>query len=478
MIRKRLPPTPLTQAKIADTIKKYLDDGFPKQRDFVADRSQFIAAQCSRRAGKSNGLAIRYFHTMETHPKATCLYIALTRESAFNIMWPVLQEMNDKFHWGCKFLESKLVMIHPNGAKLRLLGADQKHFIKRLKGVKTPGVGIDEAQDFGSHLQSLVDDVLTPALADYEDSWLALTGTPGPVPLGYFYEATEEGKFGYSLHRWTILENPHLPKAKDFLAGLLKKRNWEESHPSYVREYLNRWVLDMEVLLIKYRPELNHYDNLPALPPRATWHYITGVDLGLKDADSLGTIAWSEGDPNIYLVDELLETDNGITELAESLHANIAKYHPDKLPTDEGALGKKIAEEIRRRHHIPLQPADKKRKMENVALLNDWLKQGKFKAKKDSHFAQDSYRLQIDWERSKPDKIVLKSGFHSDIIDAVLYAFKESPAYTYVAAQKEHPYGSKEWAKKEQERMFQEAQEHFEEQAELMAREKEDGWGQ
>jgi hypothetical protein len=42
-----------------------------------------------------------------------------------------------------------------------------KNFIRRLRGIKTPGAGIDEAQDFGSHLESLVDDVLTPALADY-----------------------------------------------------------------------------------------------------------------------------------------------------------------------------------------------------------------------------------------------------------------------------------------------------------------------
>src|SRR3954469_14520357 len=75
-----------------DTLEKYLDDQFQAQNNFVKDQSRFIVGQCSRRAGKSNGLAIRFLHTLETHPSCFCPYIALTRESARNIMWPALQE--------------------------------------------------------------------------------------------------------------------------------------------------------------------------------------------------------------------------------------------------------------------------------------------------------------------------------------------------------------------------------------------------
>jgi hypothetical protein len=452
---KKLPPE--------ESLKRFLDPKFPKQSAFIADRSQFIDAQCSRRAGKSNGLALRFFHTMETHPGSQCVYLALTRDSAKEIMWPVLEELDKKYAVGCTFTESKLTVVHPNGAKLILYGADQKNFIKRLKGRKFPGIAIDEAQDFGSHLQTLIDDVLSPALADYEDSWLALVGTPGPVPIGYFFQVTNERKYGYSHHEWTLFENPFLPNAKPFVEALKKKRGWEDNHPTFLREYNNLWVLDTESLLIKYSPEKNHYDALPVLPPGKTWHHITGVDLGLRDADALGTIAWSDVSDEIYLVNEEIATGHAITELAEALNANIASFSPLKLPTDEGALGKKIAEEIRRRFKIPLIPADKTRKMENVTLLNDYLKRGKFKAKKDSRFAQDSYRIQIDWDKTKPDKIVIKSGFHSDIVDAVLYAFRESPAYTYEVPKSGPKVGSKEWAKAEEERMFQEALERMRE---------------
>ena len=40
-----------------------LDPNFPKQNNFILDTSRYLVAQCSRRAGKTNGLAIRFFKT-------------------------------------------------------------------------------------------------------------------------------------------------------------------------------------------------------------------------------------------------------------------------------------------------------------------------------------------------------------------------------------------------------------------------------
>jgi hypothetical protein len=133
---------------------------------------------------------------------------------------------------------------------------------------------------------------------------------------------------------------------------------------------------------------------------------------------------------------------------------------------DEGGLGKKLAEEMRRRHHIPVHPADKTRKMENVAFLNDALRTNIFKAKSTSRFAQDSYGVQIDHEKSTPDRIIVKKGFHSDIIDAVLYAFKESPAYTYQQPNYKPKYKTPEWYTQEVIDMEKNAEEYFQKELE------------
>lgn len=437
---------------------------FIQQDKFIKDKSQFLAACCTRRAGKTNALALKFIETMREHPNSLSRYIALTRDSARDIMWPVLTEMNDKHNLKADLTESNLTMTMPNGAKLRLFGADMKNFIRRLKGAKSPAVAIDEAQDFGPHIQTLIDDVLTPTITDYPNSWLAVTGTPGPVPRGTFYDITEGGIGDYSVHRWSLFDNPYLPDAKSFVEKLKQRKQWDEKNPTYLREWQGLWVLDLESLLIRYMAETAHFGELPT----QKYTYIMGIDLGFNDADALAVLAWSETDPTTYLVEEQIAHKQGLTELVEQINRLRNKYSIAKLVIDEGGLGKKLAEELRRRHHIPVQPAEKMRKMENVAFLNDALRLGKFKAKKTSRFAQDSYGVQIDHERSTPDKIVVKKGFHSDIIDAVLYAFKESPAFTYQKPIVKPVYQSLEWAEAETKRMEREAEEYFEklEQAE------------
>lgn len=440
---------------------------FPTQNAFVEDTSRYIAAQCSRRSGKSNGLALRFLKTMEKYPQSQCLYLSLTQDSARGIMWPVLQELNTIHKLGCTFTESTLTMKHPNGAVLKLMGADLKNFIKRLKGRKFPGVAIDEAQDFGTHLKSLIDDVLTPSIADYKDGWLAITGTAGPVPQGTFFEITHNKEYGFSNHYWTILQNPYMPNPAAFIEDLKKRRKWDDTNPTLLREWRNQWVLDVESLWIRYTAKDNHFDSLPGTPETKKWNYILGIDIGYKDADALAVIAWSEFDPNTYLVEELIAAKQGITELVAQIEHISKKYDVSKMIIDEGGLGKKIAEEIRKRHHIPVHAADKIRKQENVEFLNDNLRLGKFKAKSTSRFATDSYLIQVDWDKSTPNRIIIKKNPHSDIIDAVLYAFKESPAYTYSATPEPPKYGTKSWQDAQSNEMWEQAQEHFQEQARL-----------
>lgn len=434
-----------------------LDGRFTAQNKFIEDSSRYIAVQCSRRAGKTNGLAIRFLRTLERHPGSQCLYLSLTRESAASIMWPVLQEFNERYNIGCTFTESKLLMTHPNGAKLRLLGADMKNFVKRLKGIKTPGVAIDEAQDFGAHLQSLVDDVLTPAMSDYPDSWIALTGTPGPVPMGYFFDITHDKKYGYSNHAWTLLENPYMPNPAAFMADLQQKRQWADTNPTLLREWKNNWILDVESLWIQYNEARNHYQELPS----GNYNYIMGIDLGYNDADAIAVVAWNETSNRTYLVEEAVTNKQGISELVAQVTALQQKYDVSKLVIDQGGLGLKIAEEMRRRHHIPVVGADKQRKQETVAFLNDALRTQTFMAKSGSRFAQDSYLVQIDWDKTTPDKIVVKKNPHSDIIDAVIYAFKESPAFTYQKPKERPKPKSEQWYKEEVEAMEAAAEEYF-----------------
>jgi len=341
-----------------------------------------------------------------------------------------------------------------------------KNFVKRLRGQKSPGIGVDEAQDFGTHLQNLIDDILTPMLVDYEDAWLAITGTPGPVPQGYFFDVTRNNKYGYSHHEWTLLENPYLPNPREFIEELKKKREWDDNHPTLLREWKNNWVLDVHSLWIQYNDKVGHYESLPVLKHNKRYNYILGIDWGFKDSDALAVLAYSDESPVTYLVEEIITPRQGITELVNQVKGVCARYDISKMVMDEGGGGKKMAEEMRRQHGIPVEPAEKARKQETVDFFNDSLRTGKFKARADSRFVKDSYLVQIDWERSTPNKITIKKSPHSDIIDAVIYGYKCSPAYAYEPEKQKHKIGSKEWADQQQSEMWEKAVEYHQEQLE------------
>lgn len=428
------------------------DKSIPSQYAFVIDASKSLAALTTRRAGKTTALAHRFLRTLLKHPGSFCPYIALTRDSARNIMWQILKTETKRFHINAVFNEN-LTMTLDNGSKLQLFGADMQNFIDRLRGIKTPGAAIDEAQSFRGHIQELVQDVIRPGQIDYPDAWTAICGTPGPVPNGYFYDITDgKHKHLWSTHRWSLFDNKYLPNPRQAVEEEMRQNGWTIDTPTYRREYLGLWEWDPDALIIKYDPKAD-YDQLPP----ANWNYILGIDLGFNDADALAVLAWSTQHPATYLVEESVITKQGLTELVQQIKALEKKYKFSKMIIDEGGLGKKLAEEMRRQHQIPVHAAEKTRKMETIAFLNDAIRTDRFKAKKNSRFAEDSYKVQLDKDKTTPDRIVVKDSFHSDIIDAVLYGFKESPAYSYSKEPPKPKYGTPEWANDEVKRMEEEA---------------------
>jgi hypothetical protein len=347
-------------------------------------------------------------------------YIALTRDSAKNIMWPVLQEVSERHGIACDYTESDLTCtIKETGSSIKLFGADTKNFIARIKGIKTPLAAIDECQDFRSHLEELVE-ILTARTSEYIDGQVALTGTPGAVPRGFFHEVSS-GLHGFTVHKWSLFNNKYFPNARGFVQDLQARKKWPDNHPTLRREYYGEWVQDLEALVLHYNEVINHYETAPQLTD-----YIVAVDIGHDDADAIAVIGWHKHFKQCYLVKEVINTQQGITDLANQIEAVIKQYDPMKIVMDTGGLGKKIAEELRKRRSIPIVAAEKSRKIEYLALLDDALRTQNFYAKKDSRFSLDSQIVVWDYDKSTSDRLVIKDEPHSDIVDAVLYGYREA----------------------------------------------------
>lgn len=434
---------------------------FPEQLAFVNDPEPFKVAMCSRRAGKTVSMAAWLIHTAISFDGVDCLYITLQRNTAKKIIWKELKKFCATYELAPHINETELTLTMKNGSTIYLSGAKDSSEIENFRGMAFKLVVVDECQSFRSHIEDMVDDVLSAALMDYAGS-LALIGTPPAIPAGYFHDIYSNPNNAFSKHAWTFFQNPHVALKsgkthQQLLERELRRRGVASDDPSIQREYFGRCVLDSDSLLLHYTSEVNSYEFLPTNLNR----YILGIDLGFNDSDALAVVGYNESSRTSWLVEEQITAKQDITALVEQVRAMTVKYQIHKMVIDAGGLGLKIAEEIRRRHAIPVVNAEKARKMENVAFLNDALRTGAFKAKADSRFAQECMLVEIDREKSTPDKIVVSKAFHSDIIDAVLYAFKLSPAYAYEAPQLKPVSGTPEWYLKEVAEMEEAALEHF-----------------
>lgn len=428
---------------------------FPEQLKFITDPETFATAVCSRRSGKTVGCGADLSFTANRLPGTVSLYITLSRASAKRIVWPEILEINRKFQLGGVTNIADLSMTYPNGSVIYLSGAKDKSEIEKFRGLPLALCYIDEAQAFGSFIQELIDDVISKALYDYNGR-LRIIGTPPPIPVGYFHNICHSPQWSH--HKWNMLVNPWLQKKSGLTPMQLiekdcKRKGVTLDDPGIQRECFGNWVTDSNALVFKYTVEKNNYVELPTVKGTGNWNYIIGIDLGYDDADALAILAYHDNLNAVYVVEEITRTKQTLSDLVDLIAAKIGRYNPHSIVMDAGGLGKKIVESISSRFSIGIKAAEKARKFEYIELLNDSLRTGKFFARDIGKFAEDTQKVEWDRDKSTGDRLVVSDRFHSDITDAVLYAFRESLHFLSEPTVDKIRPGTDEWRKKQEEEM-------------------------
>lgn len=430
------------------------DHLFDKQLQFVQDPAPFKLGVTTRRAGKTISCVADLVHTAMSNESVIVLYITLSRKNAKRLVWPEFKKLNNKYKLRAEVNETDLSMHFPNGSIAYILGASDRTSIEDFRGLAIKKVYLDESQSFPSYIEQLIDDVLSPALMDHNGQ-LVLIGTPGPIPNGYFYDLTKNPNWSH--HFWSFFDNPRMPFLKlgythqDMLDRELKRRGVKAEDPSIQREWFGRWVVDENSLVYKYDSAKQDYVDMP----RGSWTYVLGVDLGYLDADALAVLAYDTAQPHTYLVEEKVTRGQDISALCSQIDEFCKKYDIAKIVVDTGGLGKKITEEIQKRFLVPMIAAEKTRKSEFIELMNDAMRTGTFKIKSTSQFAHDAQKVEWDHDKSTPDKKIISDRFHSDICEAVLYAWRESYAFTFKAKPDYPEFGTVAWTNTQSEAMFQ-----------------------
>jgi len=404
---------------------------------FRGEGKRFRTAVCSRRSGKTVGVAADMIDTCIKEDGSTCLYITMTKQNVRNIIWTDLMKIIEDFKLEAKVDNTRLSIKFPNGSKIACEGVKDRHEIEKMRGWKLKKAYLDEAQSFRPYLKDLVKDIIIPALRDHRGT-LYMTGTPGPVLAGPFYEYTQSDM--WDNYHWTAFENPHMhdpANGLDLEATLQEERELfdiDVTDAGYQRETYGLWVEDLNSLVFKFDKRRNTYESLPK---EGEWYYIFGIDIGFNDADAIAVLGYNTHYKRVYLIDEVVQRKQDITALVEEIKALQSEYNPIKMVMDAGALGKKVQEEIQQRHGLVIEAAEKARKIEFIELLNDDLRHGKLKAYQNSIFEEDSMRVQWDRESKirNPERPKISTTFHSDICDAVLYAWRECRHYLSQAPQ-------------------------------------------
>lgn len=422
---------------------------FAQQLAFAEDLSKRVAASCSRRGGKTVALSKLIVETLAMAPRRLVAYITDTRGHAMDLIWQPLKDEADRQGLRYTANETRLQLTLANGSKVMLAGAEKEKDIGKLRGFAYDLVCIDEAQNIAGHMMRLIDDVLEMALLD-RDGRLVLTGTPNASCAGEFHDICTrakdaEGKAlrpGWSVHHWTLLDNPHLPHAAEYLERLRADKGWGEDHPTYRREALGEWVRDDTALVYRYRRELNWID---AAPDGVTWTYLLGADLGFDDATGFVVWGWSPEIPELVALHAEKHQGWNTTQIGRRAQELVGEWGGFAAQVmDTGGLGKMVAEEINQRYAgCQFIPAVKVEKWAHIELLNGDLESGRVKV------APGAKALAEEWELllkdTSKDVPIEDPRFDNHLADAALYAWRYGRQYCWTPEAPQPKQGTADW---------------------------------
>lgn len=414
----------------------WLSTSFPEQTAFIQDPARLKAALCTRRAGKSYGVGEYACRTCHENPNCSVLIVGLTRESIKRIyIRDVLSVINRQYKLNAEFNKTELSMTFPNGSILYLVGADSDESeMLKLLGQKFRLVIIDEASMYTNIDQrELVYAILKPAVADYRGT-IAMIGTPSNYINSLFYDITTDAEPGWSVHRWSALDNPHVrDNVLEDMEFFKRTHPGIEDTPRYKQHYLGEWYVDQDAMVYKYHTSVNDVDHLPH---DNVYHYVLGVDLGYEDATAFVLAGYSYHDPNLYIVAVEKKSKMLLTDVANKIKYYLETFNVGTVVIDGAA--KQAVEEIKQRYALPIVATEKSHKRDFIELMNTDLRIGKIKVLPDCDALTEEWEnLVWDEKQRKVGNWVEHAGCDNHAADAALYAWRW--AYNYTAQPKEVP---------------------------------------
>lgn len=301
-----------------------VDLGYRARPQFIplhARKQRWACVVAHRRAGKTVACLMDLIDAAlrDTKSEPRYGYVAPFYAQAKDVAWSYLKRFTAPIP-GAEHNESELRVDLPNGARIRLYGADN---YDRMRGLYFDGVVIDEAGDMDPRAWP---EVIRPALSDRKGHALFI-GTPKGT--NQFYEIFQHAE---TSDDWLAL------KLKASETKLIDADELADARQAMTEEqYEQEYECSFSAAIIgayygKDMAELERQGRITSVPWERSSPVSTSWDLGIDDA----TVVWffqSIG-REIRVIDYYEVTNQGLDETAKHVLSKPYLYDTHYLPHD------------------------------------------------------------------------------------------------------------------------------------------------
>jgi len=307
---------------VRDVIIPYKPRPLQRVLHEALDRHRWVVAVCHRRFGKTttalNQLQKRAL--MCEKPRPRFVYLAPTYRQGKAVAWDAM-----KFYAapipGVTFHESELRVDYPNGAQVRIYGADSPD---SLRGIYADGIVLDE---HGLMDAVVWEEVIRPLLTDRQ-GWAMFVGTPNGKNQFYDICQRAQTEDGWHFARYRASETGILPadelsSAKTSMTADQYAQEFECSFEASVRGAV--YAREMQLARDDGRLTVVPYD--PAIPVFTSW------DLGYRDRTAVWFTQHAYGG-SVRIIDYLEGEGEGLPFYASAINAKPYVYAEHWMPHD------------------------------------------------------------------------------------------------------------------------------------------------
>ena len=404
---------------------------FKEQRELLYEinHSRIILACCSRRAGKTDAASacIDYASII---PNSRIIYINLTFTNAINQIWNNVVDRAAKSGLEIKSSsKSEGTIEFSNGSSLRIAGNSNNAEIDKLRGETKVSLLIIDEFFHQRNMQYALDEVISPFMADRQDSTILCMGTPPRISKTYGEKCWNEK--GIKKFHWTMFDNPYMPGAREYIEEFCKNKGITEDSPFVQREFYGKiGVYDTEALVFRGRQTYNIYDKQTPITDIAI-----GVDYGFSDYNSIITVAYNvktkrswvvkESKFNKACVSEIIDKIKEHFEFASDLCKTNRVMPLDHIKIFADTNEESITKDLMIKHKLPAFNCYKFEKAYAIEMLAQELRTGRMQIPHngilDEEMEQILYKRDEDSDAIIPelDEVI---GIHADAMMALLYA--------------------------------------------------------